>query len=612
MNHIKKFLFILIVFVFSFSVVLADDIAVTGITLNEHSATLIIGATDQLTATLAPIDATNTTILWSSSNESMATVDNNGLVTTIATGNATITATSADGSFTDNDILTINGQEVHINIQTSVDVPESCNATDTDGVSHNYPKGDSYLAICALEAAIDNGSISSALSNEYPEMGLFITTMNDVVADPNSQYWAILQNENLAQLGISSLPVVVGDVIMLQLQDFSGNNIGDEVTLNINSLITPEPEPVHHSSSGSRIKIEIEKPIFDSKKALDFISTQQKENGSFGEDIYTDWATLALASSPDYQDQKVKLTKYLSENKFSGTLLTDYERHAMALMALNLNPYSTNSENYIEKITNSFDEKQFGDIEKDNDDIFALIVLQNAGFNQDEKIISDTIDFIISKQKENGSWDENVDMTGAGIEALTKFKEMESVKASLEEAKEYLKQNQKENGSWENVSSTTWAMEGILALGEKPEDWIINGNTPINYLGENQDEDGGIKITEEQGIENKIWQTSYAITATSGKTWNDIMQKFEKPKIEIIPVQVSSLLPVNNTPNIVNTNETNSHQATFAKKIKKFQKPVEKKEKPVELITNPIVEQIPTPIQKKSFFQRLFELIFGF
>src|SRR3989338_5801773 len=77
-----------------------------------------------------------------------------------------------------------------LNIGADVDVPESCSATDTDGVVHNYSGGNSYLAICALEAAINNGSIGSAqLSNQYPSLGLFVTAMSGVTSDPNSQYW---------------------------------------------------------------------------------------------------------------------------------------------------------------------------------------------------------------------------------------------------------------------------------------------------------------------------------------------------------------------------------------------------------------------------------------
>jgi hypothetical protein len=212
----------------------------------------------------------------------------------------------------------------------------------------------------------------------------------------------------------------------------------------------------------------------------------------------------------------------------TNTLLTDYERHSMALMALGLNPYNTNGENYIEKITASFDGQQFGDVNEDNDDIFALIVLQNAGYSQNEKIINDDIAFILSRQKSNGSWDENVDMTGATLEALSAFNQNTEVKNVLLKAENFLRQNQKDNGSWNNNAfSTAWALEGVFALNEQPEDWIKNGNTPLDYLALNQDTDGGIK---NDNIQNKIWETAYVASILSGKTWNQIMQKFEKPK----------------------------------------------------------------------------------
>jgi len=277
---------------------------------------------------------------------------------------------------------------------------------------------------------------------------------------------------------------------------------------------------------------------FDLEKAFNFLIVQQKENGSFGEDLYTDWVALTLASA-NYQSEVIKLIKYYGESKLESPSLTDYERRAMALMSLGLNPYKTNSENYIEKITASFDGKQFGDVQEDNDDIFALIVLQNAGYKQEEKMISDDISFILSRQKENGSWDESIDMTGASMEALSVFKQDEKVNNALIKAKEFLKQNQKDNGSWNgSPSSTAWAMEGILAMGEKIEDWKKNENTPLDYLASIQDIDGGIKNLsagkEGENMQNKIWENAYVATALSGKTWNQIMQKFEKPKIIIV------------------------------------------------------------------------------
>ncbi|GHV72416.1 hypothetical protein FACS1894201_01460 [Bacteroidia bacterium] len=73
---------------------------VTGVTLNKTATTLVFGGTETLTATVLPANATNQNVTWSSSNTSIATVSNNGLVTAVSGGNATITVTTADGSHT--------------------------------------------------------------------------------------------------------------------------------------------------------------------------------------------------------------------------------------------------------------------------------------------------------------------------------------------------------------------------------------------------------------------------------------------------------------------------------------------------------------------------------
>jgi len=469
-------------------------------------------------------------------------------------------------------------------INASVDVPQICNVTDTDGVVHIYTASDSnaYIAICAVQAGINAGTISGVkFSNAFPDLGLFVTTVNDVTADSSSQYWALYQNTVFANAGLSTLTVTTGDTIKLSLHDFSDVDLGNTLSISINSLIqptppTPEPEPPHTSSaSGSRIVKIKTKAVFDLQKAIDFIISTQKKDGSFGEDLYTDWATISLASL-ESQNQKTepieKLTKYLLENKISGTSLTDTERHAMAMMTLGLNPYDTNGENYIEKIVSTFDGKQFGDKEEDNDDIFALIVLQNASFTSDEKIINNTINFVLSKQNENGSWNNSVDMTGASIEALAFFSSTPGVKESLEKGKKFLQESQKDNGGWnDSASSTAWALEGILALGEKPEAWIKNGNTPADFLSTKQDIDGGIK---NENMDNKLWETAYVVSTLSGKTWDQIMQKFEKPQ-EFITIQeqetlnakldkILALLEKKEIPKIDTTKDTTQNKKTVS------------------------------------------------
>ncbi|MBN1597504.1 MAG: Ig-like domain-containing protein [Bacteroidales bacterium] len=74
-------------------------IPVTGINVSPNSTDLIVGNTQQLTASVYPQNATNQNIFWSSSNTSVASVNSAGLVTAIAEGYATITVTAQDGGY---------------------------------------------------------------------------------------------------------------------------------------------------------------------------------------------------------------------------------------------------------------------------------------------------------------------------------------------------------------------------------------------------------------------------------------------------------------------------------------------------------------------------------
>ena len=79
------------------TVVDPSKIPVSGIALDKTSLSLEATEDYQLTATISPANAANKGLIWSSSNEAVATVDSNGKVTAIAKGAATITAAAADG-----------------------------------------------------------------------------------------------------------------------------------------------------------------------------------------------------------------------------------------------------------------------------------------------------------------------------------------------------------------------------------------------------------------------------------------------------------------------------------------------------------------------------------
>jgi uncharacterized protein YjdB len=83
------------------------NVPVTSVAVSPATASILTGSTSQLTATVSPTNATNKTIIWSSSNSNVASVNSNGLVTGVAAGTATVTARSQDGNFSATSAITV-------------------------------------------------------------------------------------------------------------------------------------------------------------------------------------------------------------------------------------------------------------------------------------------------------------------------------------------------------------------------------------------------------------------------------------------------------------------------------------------------------------------------
>lgn len=73
---------------------------VSSIALSEDYIELNVGAEHRLKAVLEPLYATNRSVTWSSSDDNIVTVDENGVVTAVAPGEAEITVTTAERGFT--------------------------------------------------------------------------------------------------------------------------------------------------------------------------------------------------------------------------------------------------------------------------------------------------------------------------------------------------------------------------------------------------------------------------------------------------------------------------------------------------------------------------------
>jgi hypothetical protein len=127
---------------------------VTDITLSNTAVQLEKGETISLTATFAPEDATNTDVVWKSSDTSVATVSDDGVVNAIGAGTATITCTATDGS------------EVESSCTVTVPGDVAPGDVNNDGkvslsdlmLVLNHVSGKKYLTGDAIEAADVDGN----------------------------------------------------------------------------------------------------------------------------------------------------------------------------------------------------------------------------------------------------------------------------------------------------------------------------------------------------------------------------------------------------------------------------------------------------------------------
>ena len=148
-------------------------VAVTGITLNQTSATIGIGETLTLTYTITPENATNKTVTWTSSDETVATVEN-GVIKAIKAGEATITAKAGDKTSTcavtvnalTLDLSTVTADTVIANNTTvtgtlganvKISIADGATVTLKDVTINGIHSGDSYKwagLTCAGDATI--------------------------------------------------------------------------------------------------------------------------------------------------------------------------------------------------------------------------------------------------------------------------------------------------------------------------------------------------------------------------------------------------------------------------------------------------------------------------
>lgn len=132
-----------------------QEVDPTSVRLDQHELTLPVGETVTLEATIAPSNATNTAVGWSSSKPSVADVDKDGKVTALSEGMTSITVATRAGGLTDACIVTV----------TSKPVPVT--GVKLDKTEIEITEGDAYQLTAAVEPAnATNQAVSWSSSDE--------------------------------------------------------------------------------------------------------------------------------------------------------------------------------------------------------------------------------------------------------------------------------------------------------------------------------------------------------------------------------------------------------------------------------------------------------------
>ena len=187
----------------------AATVDVTGIELTPDNLTLTEGDTYTLSATILPNNATNQAINWSSNMPSVATI-NNGVVTAISEGAATITATTAEGRYTATCNITVTPSPRYtITFATTANGTISTTATEFkagDEVVLTITPADGYQIVAGSLKAHKTGDASTEvviLANKFtmPHFDVTVTAEFEELTIPSPTSYTITASANPTEGG---------------------------------------------------------------------------------------------------------------------------------------------------------------------------------------------------------------------------------------------------------------------------------------------------------------------------------------------------------------------------------------------------------------------------
>jgi iron complex transport system substrate-binding protein len=278
-------------------------------------------------------------------------------------------------------------------------------------------------------------------------------------------------------------------------------------------------------------------PIQD---ALAFLRSQQRGDGSIGDDSVTAWVVMGLAAAGEDPNawrapgSGFSPVDYLERVTPRLATATDWERQLLAAAAAGANVHAFGGEDLVARVLSFHDGEQFGSTAALNDDAFAILSLSAAGIPGSDPRIQSAASFVAIHQGLDGGWSyavggvSGVDDTAASLMALARADYAADAPA-VQRALDYLHTQQLPDGGFPSVThggtvsnsaSDAWAIGALVAFGEDPdgEAWSVAGQSVVDNLLLLQEPDGSFRWDGVQRV-GPIWMTAYALPALAGKPY---------------------------------------------------------------------------------------------
>ena len=215
---------------------------VTGVTIDKSSIALNKGATEQLSATVRPSDATNRSVQWGTSDTNICTVDSSGKVTAVGAGTATVTVMTQEGGFYADCAVTVKTPVAGLILdKTTLTMKKD----DTDRLTATvYPSGarpdvlwaSSNSSICTVDQSGNVTAVKkgSAIVSATTKDGRYVATCN-VTVKSNAITWTyqpdcslnncVACGDNIGNCGTATFHTVItfDTPIVINSLTFSGD-----------------------------------------------------------------------------------------------------------------------------------------------------------------------------------------------------------------------------------------------------------------------------------------------------------------------------------------------------------------------------------------------------